>query len=91
MGGGKRLLPVITTITMTQCIVYDNTTKKSETFCTLTAAKKWMRARIKLGHDVSGEKYRIYSDGDFVNCGNIRLDGDNRSFVANTRQTKKGY
>ena len=85
MGGGKRLPPIITTITMTQCIVYDNTTKESETFCTLTAA------RIKLGHGVSGEKYRIYSDGDFVNCGKIRLDGDNRSFVANTRQTKKGY
>ena len=55
MGGGKRLPPIITTITMTQCIVYDNTTKESETFCTLTAAKKWMRARIKLGHDVRGE------------------------------------
>ena len=69
---------------MTQCIVYDETTKESETFCSLTAAKKWMRERIK-------QKYRVYSDGEFVNCGSISLTGSNKSFVANTRQTKKGY
>ena len=67
---------------MTQCIVYDETTKESETFCSLTAAKK---------HEVSGQKYRVYSDGEFVNCGSISLTGSNKSFVANTRQTKKGY
>lgn len=38
---------------MTQCIVYDETTKESETFCSLTAAKKWMRERIKQKHEVS--------------------------------------
>ena len=54
---------------MTQCIVYDETTKESETFCSLTAAKKWMRERIKQKHEVSGQKYRVYSDGEFVNCG----------------------
>ena len=42
---------------MTQCIVYDETTKESETFCSLTAAKKWMRERIKQKHEVSGQKY----------------------------------
>ena len=46
---------------MTQCIVYDETTKESETFCSLTAAKKWMRERIKQKHEVSGQKYRVYS------------------------------
>ena len=51
---------------MTQCIVYDETTKESETFCSLTAAKKWMRERIKQKHEVSGQKYRVYSDGEFV-------------------------
>ena len=76
---------------MTQCIVYDETTKESETFCSLTAAKKWMRERIKQKHEVSGQKYRVYSDGEFVNCGSISLTGSNKSFVANTRQTKKGY
>ena len=76
---------------MTQCIVYDETTKESETLCSLTAAKKWMRERIKQKHEVSGQKYRVYSDGEFVNCGSISLTGSNKSFVANTRQTKKGY
>ena len=76
---------------MTQCIVYDETTKESETFCSLTAAKRWMRERIKQKHKVSGQKYRVYSDGEFVNCGSISLTGSNKSFVANTRQTKKGY
>lgn len=76
---------------MTQYIVYDETTKESETFCTLTAAKKWMRERMKLEHRVSGQKYKVYADGDFVNCGSISLTDSNRSFVANTRQTKKEY
>ena len=76
---------------MTQCIVYDETTKESEAFCSLTAAKKWMRERMKQDHKVSGQKYRVYSDGEFVNCGSISLTGSNKSFVANTRQTKKGY
>ena len=76
---------------MTQCIVYGETTKESETFCSLTAAKKWMRERMKKDHKVSGQKYRVYSDGEFVNCGSISLKGSNKSFVANTRQTQKGY
>lgn len=76
---------------MTQCIVYDETTKESETFFTLTAAKKWMRNRLKQGHEVSGQKYKVYSDGDFVNCGEINLTGSNKSFVANTKQKKPGY
>lgn len=76
---------------MTECIVYDETTKESETFCTLTAAKKWMRERIKKEHEVSGQKYKVYSNGDFVNCGSILLNGSNTSFVANSKQRKPGY
>lgn len=76
---------------MTECIVYDETKKESETFCTLTAAKKWMRERMKQGHEVSGQKYKVYSNGDFVNCGEILLKGSNKSFVANTKQRKPGY
>ena len=76
---------------MTQCIVYDETTNESETFCSLNAAKKEMRERMKQDHKVSGQKYRVYADGEFVNCGSISLTGSNKSFVANTRQTKKGY
>ena len=76
---------------MTQCIVYDETTKESQTFYALTEAKKWMKEKIKQGHEVRDQKYKVYSDGDFVNCGTISLTGNNKSFVANTRQTKKGY
>ena len=45
---------------MTQCIVYDETTNESQTFCSLAAAKKWMRERLKQGHMVNGQKYKIY-------------------------------
>ena len=47
---------------MTQCIVYDETTNDSQTFYSLTAAKKWMRERLKQGHIVNGQKYKIYSN-----------------------------
>lgn len=76
---------------MTECIVYDETKKESETFCSLSAAKKWMRERMKKGHEVSGQKYKVNSNGDFVNCGEIVLKGSNKSFVANTKQSKPGY
>lgn len=76
---------------MTECIVYDKTTKESEVLHGLTAAKKWMKERMKLGHEVSGSKYKIYSDGDTVNLGPINLSGSNKAFVANSRQTKAGY
>lgn len=73
------------------CLVYDETTKESEEFYTLTAAKKWMKERMKQNHSVTGSKVRVYADGDMVNCGKINLTGDNKSFVANMKQTKRGY
>ena len=76
---------------MTQCIVYDETTNDSQTFYSLKAAKKWMRERLKQGHMVNGQKYKIYSNGDMVNCGFIKLTGNNKSFIVNTKQTKDGY
>ena len=76
---------------MTQCIVYDETTNESETFCSLNAAKKWMRERMKQDRSVGGQEYGGYADGELVNCGSVRRTGSNKSFVANTRQTKKGY
>lgn len=92
MGGSNPLSLIIqTSKIMTQCLVYDLTTKESETFFTLTGAKKWMRERQKQGHEVEGSKYRIYSNGDTVNCGRIKLTGNNKSFVANSKQTKPGY
>lgn len=76
---------------MTQCIVYDETTNDSQTFYSLTAAKKWMRERLKQGHIVNGQKYKIYSNGDMVNCGRIKLKGDNKVLIVNTNQKKAGY
>lgn len=76
---------------MTQCLVFDKTTKESESFFTLTSAKKWMKERMKQGHDVTGSRYKIYSNGDTVNLGSIKLTGNNKSFVANSKQTKAGY
>ncbi len=44
---------------MTQCLVYDLTTKESETFFSLNGAKKWMRERQKQGHEVEGSKVSV--------------------------------
>ena len=76
---------------MTQCFVYDLSTKESKTFFTLTAAKKWMRERQKQGHVIEGSKYKVYSNGDTVNCGKINLKGSNKSYIANSKQSKSGY
>lgn len=76
---------------MKQCSVFDENTKESETFYSLTAAKKWMRERIKKGHKVRGSQTKIWSNGEWENLGEIKLTESNKHFVANTRQTKKGY
>lgn len=72
---------------MTVCNVIDKTTNESEVFYSLSAAKKWMRERLKQGHEVSGSKTRIYSNGDWVPCGEIKLSGNNKDFVANSMTT----
>lgn len=71
--------------------VYDKTTKESETFYSVSAAKKRMKQLIAEGHEVSGSKTKIYANGDWVPCGEITLTGSNKTFVANTRQKKAGY
>lgn len=76
---------------MTLYNVTDNTSKESETFFTATAAKKWMRERIKQGHEVYGSKTKVYSNGDWVPLGEINLNGSNKAFVANSRMTKPNY
>ena len=76
---------------MTQYSVFDKTTQEYDTFYTVSPAKKWMRERIKLGHEVTGSKTKIYSNGDWVNCGAINLEGTNKTFIANTRMTKANY
>ena len=76
---------------MTQYSVFDKTTQEFEDFYSVSPAKKWMKERIKLGHDVSGSKVKIYSNGDWVNCGAISLTSSNKSFIANSRMTKANY
>lgn len=76
---------------MTIYSVYDKTTKESETYYSLSAAKKAMKELSKQGHEVEGCKTRVYSNGDWVNCGEITLSGSNKSFVANSRMTKANY
>lgn len=76
---------------MTLYSVYDKTTDKAETYYTLSSAKKAMKELIKQGHEVVGNKTRIYANGDSVNCGGISLTGSNKSFVANSRMTKENY
>ena len=76
---------------MTIYSVYDSTTSEHKTCYTLTEAKKWMRERIKLGHEVSGSKTKVWANGDWEPCGEISLTGSNKVFVANTRMTKPNY
>lgn len=76
---------------MTLYSVYDKTTKEGETCYTLSGAKKWMKERMKMGHEVSGSKTKIYSNGDWIPCGEITLTGSNKTFIANSKMTKPNY
>lgn len=76
---------------MIQYSVYDKTTDNAETFFSLSAAKKRMKALIAEGHEVTGTKTKTYANGDWVNCGEITLSGSNKTFIANSHQTKPGY
>lgn len=69
---------------MTEYFVYNHEEGYSESFYTLKEAKKAMRE-----HNAKGEKIRIYSNGDWVNCGEILLRGSNKSFVANSPRNMK--
>ena len=44
-----------------------------------------------LVNEVYGSKIKIYSEGEWVNCGAINLTGSNKTFIANTRMTKANY
>lgn len=65
-------------------------TNSSENYCedfySLSEAKKAMKE-----HNAKGYIYKIYSNGDFENCGEIKIKGSNKTFVANTRQRVKSY
>lgn len=58
----------------------------SEEFHSLASAKKAMKK-----NNAKGTKTKVYSNGDWIPCGEILLKGSNKTFTANTRQTKSGY
>ena len=57
-----------------------------EEFFSLAAAKKAMRE-----NNATGSITKVYSNGDWVPCGEIKLGGSNKTFIANSRQTTKSY
>lgn len=57
-----------------------------EEFYNLPDAKKAMRE-----HNAKGYITKVYSNGEWENCGEIQLKGNNKTFIANSKQTIKGY
>lgn len=55
----------------------------------LRAAKAVMKANPGI---IAGTSIlKVYANGDCVNCGEISLNGNNKTYVANTRQTISNY
>lgn len=50
-----------------------------------------MRERIKMGHDVTGSKTKVWANGDWEPMGKIELNGTNKVFIANAGMTKANY
>ena len=65
-----------------------NGTDFNETFYNLSSAKKAMKE-----HNAKGYKTKVYSNGEWVNCGEINLTNSNKSFIANSprNMTEKIY
>ncbi len=63
----------------------ENEEPKSQTCYTLTAAKKLMREHP----GATGTKTKIWSNGDWENCGEIKLKGCNKTFIANSPRNMK--
>lgn len=61
----------------------------SYTFFNLSTAKKFIKDNLDkyAGSSIT----KIWANGDWENLGEIKLNGSNKTFVANTRQTKKSY
>lgn len=71
---------------MKQYDVFNRETGYNETFYNLKAAKAAMRK-----NNASGHITKIYSNGDWIPCGEIKLSGNNKTFIANTKQVKENY
>lgn len=51
----------------------------------VSAAKKIMKEHP----GATASKVKVYSNGDWVNCGEITLNGSNKSFIANSPRNMK--
>jgi hypothetical protein len=71
---------------MKQFNVYNRESGYSEVFYTLKDAKKAMKE-----HNAKGSITKIYSNGDWIPCGEIKLSESNKTFIANTKQKVKNY
>ena len=59
--------------------------RKYEDCYTLTAAKKLMRQH----EGATGTKTKVYSNGEWVPCGEITLKGSNATHIANSPRNMK--
>ena len=67
-------------------LVVNDETNYNEEFYNLSSAKKAMKE-----HNAKGYIYKIYSNGTMVQCGEIKLNMTNKTFIANSNQSQYGY
>ncbi|MCF0124340.1 MAG: hypothetical protein HUJ68_01020 [Clostridia bacterium] len=59
---------------------------------TITEAKKVIKELIKNGfHDAKAIKYKVYSSGEWINCGEIKIKGKNTSYITNCKMARENY
>ena len=58
---------------------------QNEEVYSVAAAKKLMKEHP----GARASKTKVYSNGDWVNCGEIHLKGSNKSFIANSPRNMK--
>jgi hypothetical protein len=66
--------------------VINRETGYSEEFYNLRASRAAMKANNAIGFITE-----IRSNGDFINHGQIKLKGNNKTFTANTKQVNSNY
>lgn len=53
-------------------------------FFTASAAKKHAKQLLKEGVELHTSVVKVYSTGEWVNCGELKLSGSNKHFIANS-------
>lgn len=69
---------------MTEYVVTNHREGYQEVFYNLSAAKKAMKE-----HNATGEKIKVWSNGDWEPMGPIVLKGSNKAFIANSPRGMK--